>query len=85
MADSKQTTSTEVFTDTAAFSEGDRVLYVPHHADGDEKHPDCERGIVSSTNSVNVFVRYANKSGLFAATAQATRPEDLRLQSRSAR
>lgn len=60
-----------------AFSAGDRVLYVPHHANGDTAHPDCERGIVSSTNDVNVFVRYYNKHGDLTYTAQATRPEDL--------
>lgn len=59
------------------FQQGDRVLYVPHHAGGDTRHPDCERGIVSSTNEVNVFVRYFSKDGTLQQTAQATSPEDL--------
>jgi hypothetical protein len=62
---------------TAEFAEGDRVIYVPAHANGDAKHPDCERGIVSSTNDVNVFVRYFNKRGDLSHGGQATRPDDL--------
>jgi hypothetical protein len=54
------------------FRSGDRVLYVPMHAHGDTKHPDCERGVVTSTNSVNVFVRYGNR-----VQSQATSPSDL--------
>jgi|DEB0MinimDraft_6_1074348.scaffolds.fasta_scaffold00348_15 hypothetical protein len=27
---------------------GDPVTYVPHHANGDASHPDCESGIVST-------------------------------------
>ncbi len=54
------------------FSPGDRVLYVPHHANGDTTHADCERGVVTSTNEVNVFVRYG--AGIHS---QATSPEDL--------
>jgi len=30
---------------------GDRVLYVPNHAEGDRSHPDCEWGTISSFNS----------------------------------
>jgi len=30
------------------FPVGTRVLYIPYHAHGDEHHPDCEIGIVSS-------------------------------------
>lgn len=54
------------------FRPGDRVLYVPNHAHGDTAHPDCERGVVTSTNDVNVFVRYGNE-----LHAKATSPEDL--------
>ena len=57
---------------TSDFHPGDRVLYVPNHAQGDTTHPDCERGVVTSTNEVNVFVRYG--AGIHA---QATSPEDL--------
>lgn len=32
------------------FQAGDRVVYVPTHAEGDRNHPDCERGKVSSVN-----------------------------------
>ncbi len=57
------------------FNEGDRVLYIPLHAHGDRKHPDCERGVVSSQNGINVFVRYL-KHGVLG-NPQATSPEDL--------
>ena len=55
---------------------GMSVLYVPGHAHGDVKHPDCEHGIVSSKNDVNVFVRYY-KNGMMQHVAQATSPGDL--------
>lgn len=54
------------------FREGERVLYVPMHANGDKKHPDCERGVVSSANDHFVFVRYEGRSG-----SQATSADDL--------
>lgn len=60
------------------FTPGDRVLYVPNHADGDPAHPDCERGIVSSIGVIYVFVRYFRKDGtLPEASGIATAPEDL--------
>lgn len=63
---------------TKDFATGERVLYVPSHAHGDAKHPDCERGLVSSANDFNVFVRYYNrKSGELSHRGQATRPDDL--------
>lgn len=42
------------------FEIGQRVTYVPNHADGNAQHPDCERGVVTSINdSINtVFVRF---------------------------
>lgn len=51
------------------------VLYIPGHAHGDRTHPDCERGIVSSKNAVNVFVRYYHNGVL--REAWSTSPEDL--------
>lgn len=54
------------------FQPGERVLYVPYHAQGDTSHPDCERGVVSSTNNLYVFVRYGDE-----LQAKATLPEDL--------
>lgn len=54
------------------FKPGDRVIYVPNHANGDRRHPDCEHGVVTSVGSSgNVFVMYAGKS------VQATYPSDL--------
>ena len=40
------------------FNVGDRVLYIPLHANGDRNHPDCEVGVVTSKNDYFVFVRY---------------------------
>ncbi|MDD5547113.1 MAG: hypothetical protein PHO67_08185 [Candidatus Omnitrophica bacterium] len=65
------------------FSHGMRVLYVPHHANGDVTHPDCQRGVVSSVGSKFVFVKYDCAAGMMMTgdepfTAQATDPEDLR-------
>lgn len=41
------------------FEKGDRVRYVPGHAEGDYNHPDCEDGIVSSVrDETRVFVKY---------------------------
>ncbi len=62
---------------TNDFAPGDRVLYVPHHAGADRFHPDCERGVVSSRNEVNVFVLYYNKRNELGSTAQATSPDAL--------
>ena len=62
---------------TDEFNEGDKVLYVPHHAAGNKSHPDCEHGIVSSKKEVNVFVKYFTKDGGLKLHAQATSPDDL--------
>jgi len=64
------------------FKHGDRVKYIPTHAEGNQNHPDCETGIVSSVNDKFVFVKYDNEMCIMATgdepyTAQATRPEDL--------
>jgi hypothetical protein len=55
------------------FESGDAVTYVPNHAHGDLKHPDCEHGIVSSVNaSGTVFVRFGGRPN-----SQGCNPEDL--------
>lgn len=62
--------------------EGDRVRYVPGHANGDAEHSDCEDGTVSSIGSVNVFVKFdkhVERHGWEGATAQACNPEDLKV------
>jgi len=67
------------------FKKGDQVLYVPYHAHGNRQHKDCQKGVVSSTNDENVFVKYNNLMCIMTTgdepyTAQATRPEDLVMQ-----
>lgn len=59
---------------------GQRVLYIPTHANKDRNHPDCRWGTVSGKNHKFAFVRYdeqVSKLGWDGATTQATRPEDL--------
>ena len=64
------------------FKKGDKVRYVPNHANGDTLHPDCENGVVSTTNEKFVFVKYDNAmctmtTGDEPYTAQATKRENL--------
>jgi CheY-like chemotaxis protein len=40
--------------------EGMQVLYIPPHAHGDRTHPDGQRGIVTSMNATQAFVRYGD-------------------------
>lgn len=63
-------------------TKGRKVRYIPSHANGDSHHPDCQNGVVSSTNDKVVFVKYDNAmcymtTGDEPYTAQGTRPEDL--------
>lgn len=37
---------------------GTQVIYAPSHAEGDETHPDCEEGFVTSYNDEFVFCRF---------------------------
>lgn len=77
---------------------GKRVIYIPHHANGDRFHPDCEHGAVRvpirpGERSVNgdgsfVFVVYdcpaaRRATGREPLTAQATSPEDLVAEART--
>ena len=67
---------------TDDFKKGMLVRYVPTHAHGDVNHPDCQNGVVSSTNSRFVFVKYDNAVGVMVTgdepyTSQATEPDDL--------
>lgn len=59
------------------FLEGDQVRYVPRHAHGDDQHPDCEHGEVTSTNGDYVFVRFDGKR-----SSQSCDPDTLQLVSR---
>lgn len=59
---------------------GVRVAYIPGHAFGDIRHPDVEHGVVSSSNSKNVFVKFneaLSRFGWEGATSQSCYPEDL--------
>jgi len=64
------------------FIRGQRVLYIPLHADGDEKHPHCEWGTVSSTNDKYVFVKFDKqliKLEWNGVTSQACDPSVLKI------
>lgn len=65
-----------------SFKVGQRVKYIPMHVDGDEWHPDCETGTVSSVGEKNVFVKFDKKvvrHGMDGTTAEACDPEDLKI------
>lgn len=62
------------------FKNGDRVIYIPMHAEGNRLHSDCEWGIVSSVFGKRVFVKFdkqVNKFGWDLTTSQACCPESL--------
>ena len=64
------------------FKKGDRVKYFPQHMQSEPDGPDAERGVVSSTNTLYVFVKY-DRPGMIMltgdedVTAQATNPWNL--------
>jgi len=53
------------------FEAGEHVRWVPEHAKGNASHPDCENGVVTSTNDKWVFVRFTG------STSQACHPSQL--------
>lgn len=55
------------------FEVGQRVTYVPYHANGDRHHPDCEEGVVTSKNARFVFVKFKP----WHAHGQACKPDQL--------
>ncbi len=71
------------------FKKGDRVIYVPNHANGDRNHPDCEHGVICRSDKVNensYFVKYDNLATKMVTgdepyTAALTMAEDLVLES----
>ena len=40
------------------YKHGDRVRYIPNHAEGNLSHSSCQDGVVSSINESWVFVKY---------------------------
>lgn len=65
------------------FERGQHVKYVPYHAKGDTRHPDCENGVVTSVRKVSpvngekmdppiIFVRFSTGD-----TSQACYPDQL--------
>lgn len=62
------------------FEAGDRVAYIPTHADYDITHPDVEWGTVCSVNDKNVFVKFdwqVSYAGTMNISGQACTPSDL--------
>lgn len=60
-----------------------RVAYIPNHADGDINHPDVEWGYVSSSNDVNIFVKFdkqLDKFGWEGTTSQSCTPSTLYIE-----
>ena len=56
--------------------EGMRVLYIPPHAQGERTHPDCQRGIVTSTTATHAFVRYGTDRQSHATLPVLLVPDD---------
>ena len=59
-------------SELSQFIVGKKVRYIPYKAFGDIQHPDCEDGIITSTNDTHVFVRFGNNT-----TSQACHPDKL--------
>jgi len=62
------------------FKRGDRVAYIPLHADGDINHEDVEYGEVSSVGTY-VFVKFDKQVAIFGwdgTTSQSCDASDLR-------
>lgn len=64
------------------YKRGQRVRYIPNHANGNKNHEDCKDGVVSSCNNSYVFVKYDNLTGIMITgdepfTSQATKFDDL--------
>jgi hypothetical protein len=68
------------------FTKGQRVVYVPTHAERDRNHPDCENGVVKCVSGATVFVLYDcaavphMTAGDEPYTAQGTNEQDLVLE-----
>ena len=54
-----------------------RVLYIPPHAEGNRRHPDCQQGIVTGTDATHVFVRYGTDRHSHATLPAWLVPDDL--------
>jgi len=57
---------------TQVFKQGDRVAYIPPHAQGDITHRDVEQGEITSINYLYIFVRFDN-----TVTPKACNPENI--------
>lgn len=67
------------------YIQGDEIIYLPGHADGNIDHPDCERGFVTSIRNGTVFCRFFAKNGhsdfyglRTVANSEGCNPVDLR-------
>lgn len=46
------------------FATGQRVIYIPGHADGDPSHKDCEHGVIMSFGNINnAFIHFDKELG----------------------
>ena len=60
---------------TQTINVGDKVRYIPLHAEADRNHKDCETGIVTSLTDKFCFVRYEKQHQ--EANGQATAYDDI--------
>ena len=61
------------------FRIGDKVLYIPNHANNDSSHKDCERGVITSMrDDGGIWVRYEKQHP--TAPGQRTPVNNLRFE-----
>jgi hypothetical protein len=67
-----------------SLNEGDQIIYVPRHANGDINHPDCEKGFITSVRGNTAFCRYFSKynTGLRTLSCSEATPTDLLVKQR---
>ena len=61
------------------FKIGDNIIYIPTHANGNRKHPDCEHGYVTGKGKTTVFCKFYDKHGRLrtVANSEGCDPSDL--------
>lgn len=65
------------------FNLKDRVIYIPHHANGNRSHKDVEAGAISSIGQKYIFVKFdkqVKNLGWEGSTAQACDPSQIFLE-----
>lgn len=59
------------------FKEGQRVVYIPGHANGDHLHPDCDRGVVMGQSELGTYIYVMFSGDLHTKSCS---PESLKIE-----